>query len=121
MITLIQTPIQDAVVSRRPSCSCAFQSVCSPRHEFLQSVAEPVIALTLARASPDRRRVTVKTSGHLDPWISQGTQVYIGETDDAAPRLALHNRPEDKGGKGFWERVCVVTSKDANLTKGHIK
>lgn len=50
-----------------------------------------------------------------------GTQVYIGETDDAKARLAMHNRPEDKGGKDFWERVCVVTSKDANLTKGHIK
>lgn len=50
-----------------------------------------------------------------------GTQVYIGETDDAAQRLKEHNRPEDKGGKDFWERVCVVTSKDANLTKGHIK
>ncbi len=50
-----------------------------------------------------------------------GTQVYIGETDDAKARLVGHNRPEDKGGKDFWERVCVVTSKDANLTKGHIK
>lgn len=50
-----------------------------------------------------------------------GTQVYIGETDDAKGRLAMHNRPEDKGGRDFWERVCVVTSKDANLTKGHIK
>jgi len=50
-----------------------------------------------------------------------GTQVYIGETDDAKARLIGHNRPEDKGGKDFWERVCVVTSKDANLTKGHIK
>ena len=50
-----------------------------------------------------------------------GTQVYIGETDDAKARLVGHNRPEDKGGKDFWERVCIVTSKDANLTKGHIK
>jgi hypothetical protein len=50
-----------------------------------------------------------------------GTEVYIGETDDAAQRLRDHNRPEDKGGKDFWERVCVVTSTDANLTKGHIK
>jgi hypothetical protein len=29
--------------------------------------------------------------------------------------------PKIKGGKDFWEKVCVVTSKDANLTKGHIK
>jgi hypothetical protein len=56
-----------------------------------------------------------------DQGSAIGPQVYIGETDAAAKRLALHNRPEDKGGKDFWERVCVVTSKDANLTKGHIK
>jgi len=56
-----------------------------------------------------------------DPGTGIGTQVYIGETDIAKLRLTQHNRPEDKGGKDFWERVCVVTSKDANLTKGHIK
>lgn len=50
-----------------------------------------------------------------------GIQVYIGETEDAAKRLLAHNRPEDRGGKDFWERVCFVTSKDANLTKGHVK
>lgn len=50
-----------------------------------------------------------------------GTQVYIGETDDVTQRLTTHNRPEEKGGKDFWEKVCMVTSKDANLTKGHIK
>lgn len=53
--------------------------------------------------------------------------VYIGETDDVATRLKQHNRPESKdgssssGGKDFWERVCLVTSKDENLTKGHVK
>lgn len=51
--------------------------------------------------------------------------VYIGETDDVATRLKQHNRPENKdtpgGGKDFWERVCLVTSKDENLTKGHVK
>ena len=56
-----------------------------------------------------------------DSGPGTGTQVYIGETDDAAQRLTVHSRPEDKGGKDFWEKVCVVTSKDANLTKGHIK
>jgi hypothetical protein len=56
-----------------------------------------------------------------DQGTGIGTQVYIGETDDAKVRLTNHNRPEDKGGKDFWERVCVVTSKDANLTKAHVK
>jgi hypothetical protein len=48
-------------------------------------------------------------------------QVYIGESDDVGKRLKQHNRPEDQGGKDFWERVCLVTSKDQNLTKAHVK
>lgn len=39
---------------------------------------------------------------------------YIGETDDFAGRLRNHN-----ASKAFWDRVVVVTSKDANLTKAH--
>lgn len=49
------------------------------------------------------------------------TRVYVGETDDVAVRLKQHNRGEEQGGKDFWERVCVVTSKDHNLTKTHVK
>lgn len=49
------------------------------------------------------------------------TRVYVGETDDVATRLKQHNRSEAQGGKDFWERVCVVTSKDHNLTKAHAK
>jgi hypothetical protein len=70
---------------------------------------------------PEIKRTAVYFLVGPDSGTGIGTQVYIGETDDAKVRLALHNRPEDKGGKDFWERVCVVTSKDANLTKGHIK
>jgi predicted GIY-YIG superfamily endonuclease len=47
--------------------------------------------------------------------------VYIGESDDVANRLKQHNRTEESGGKDFWERVCLVTSKDQNITKTHIK
>ncbi|CAM5528937.1 GIY-YIG nuclease family protein OS=Stutzerimonas stutzeri OX=316 GN=G7024_23870 PE=4 SV=1 [Stutzerimonas stutzeri] len=47
------------------------------------------------------------------------TRVYIGESDDVAQRLKQHNRPEEQGGKDFWERVCLITSKDQNLTKAH--
>lgn len=49
--------------------------------------------------------------------------VYIGESDNIASRLKQHSSPEEggRGGKDFWELVCLVTSKDQNLTKGHIK
>ncbi len=56
-----------------------------------------------------------------DPDNSLRSQVYIGESDDVGTRLKQHNRPEDKGGKDFWEKVCLVTSKDQNLTKAHVK
>src|SRR5690606_394566 len=47
--------------------------------------------------------------------------VYIGESDDVANRLRQHNRTEESGGKDFWEKVCLVTGKDQNITKTHIK
>lgn len=56
-----------------------------------------------------------------DPENPFLTRVYVGESDDIARRLRQHNRPETQGGKDFWERVCLVTSKDMNLTKAHAK
>lgn len=69
----------------------------------------------------EAKRAGVYLLAGPDSGTGVGTQVYLGETDDVAARLKLHNRPEDKGGKDFWERVCIITSKDANLTKGHVK
>lgn len=43
-------------------------------------------------------------------------KVYIGETDNVARRLLEHERSKD-----FWDKVCIVTSKDQNLTKSHIR
>src|SRR5690554_2594426 len=56
-----------------------------------------------------------------DPENAMRPLVYIGESDDVAKRLRQHNRPEDQGGKDFWEKVCLITSKDQNLTKAHVK
>lgn len=53
-----------------------------------------------------------------DPDGGLAPLVYIGETDNVGKRLAQHNRDEDKA---FWERACVVTSKDHNLTKAHVR
>ena len=46
---------------------------------------------------------------------------YIGEADEVAKRLQAHARPGESGGKDFWERAIVLTSKDANLTKAHAR
>ena len=56
-----------------------------------------------------------------DPENTLRPLVYIGESDDVAKRLKQHNRPEPQGGKDFWEKVCLITSKDQNLTKAHVK
>jgi len=44
--------------------------------------------------------------------------VYVGEGDCIADRIRKHAKDEDKE---FWERVYLVTSKDSNLTKAHIR
>ena len=41
---------------------------------------------------------------------------YIGESEDVFKRLADHGRKKE-----FWNEVIIFTSKDENLTKGHIK
>ena len=56
-----------------------------------------------------------------DPENSFRPLVYIGESDDVGKRLKQHNKPEEQNGKDFWEKVCLVTSKDQNLTKAHVK
>ncbi|MFZ0530926.1 MAG: GIY-YIG nuclease family protein [Propionicimonas sp.] len=48
-----------------------------------------------------------------------GMRCYIGEAEDVASRLKQHSN--ERSGKDFWDRVVVVTSKDENLTKGHIR
>ncbi|WP_235892869.1 GIY-YIG nuclease family protein [Mycolicibacterium hodleri] len=56
-----------------------------------------------------------------DPNSLGGTIAYIGEGDDVSKRLYEHARPADQGGKDFWERAIVLTSKDSNLTKAHAR
>jgi len=56
-----------------------------------------------------------------DPNSLGGTIAYIGEGDDVSKRLYQHARPEDQGGKDFWDRAIVLTSKDTNLTKAHAR
>lgn len=56
-----------------------------------------------------------------DPENPGGTVAYIGEGDDVLKRLASHVRSEDQGGKDFWDRAVVLTSKDMNLTKAHAR
>jgi hypothetical protein len=56
-----------------------------------------------------------------DPESLGGVLAYIGEGDDVGKRLYQHARTEDQGGKDFWDRAIMFTSKDANLTKAHAR
>ncbi|WP_417804260.1 GIY-YIG nuclease family protein [Thalassospira lucentensis] len=46
------------------------------------------------------------------------TLVYIGESDNVSRRLISHNYDTSKE---FWDKTFVITSKDQNLTKAHVK
>lgn len=43
-------------------------------------------------------------------------RVYIGESENVHQRLVTHDKNKD-----FWNEVVLFTSKDENLTKGHVK
>ncbi|MEP0070105.1 GIY-YIG nuclease family protein [Pyruvatibacter sp.] len=53
-----------------------------------------------------------------DPATPTKSRVYVGEGDNVANRIKSHAKDETKE---FWTRACIVTSKDANLTKAHVR
>ena len=65
-----------------------------------------------------RRDEAQRTGAYLllgeDEEAVGNTRCYIGEADVVAERLRYHQREKE-----FWDRVVVITSKDANLTKAH--
>lgn len=67
---------------------------------------------------PEAGRTGVYLLTGPDPDGGFKPMVYIGETDNVGKRLAQHNKDE---AKAFWEQTCIVTSKDQNLTKAHVR
>lgn len=53
-----------------------------------------------------------------DPEQTTKARVYIGEGDSVVDRIRSHAKDP---AKEFWTRACIVTSKDANLTKAHVR
>ncbi len=51
-----------------------------------------------------------------DPDQPTKARVYIGEGDSVVDRIKSHATSKD-----FWTRACLVTSKDTNLTKAHVR
>ncbi|MGJ0508753.1 MAG: GIY-YIG nuclease family protein [Methylocystis sp.] len=53
-----------------------------------------------------------------DPDQPSRNRVYVGEGDSVADRLRMHAKDPKKE---FWSHVCLVSSKDQNLTKAHVR
>lgn len=86
------------------------QVIAAPRSE---------LAALLKRAEIGRTGIYILLGD--DPASVGGQIAYIGEADDVSKRLYQHARTEDQGGKDFWDRAVVITSKDTNLTKAHAR
>ncbi len=84
-------------------------------------VAAPRSDLSALRKRDEAARTGVYVLLGDAPNALGSTMAYIGEGDDVGERLAQHAKPEELGGKDFWDRVIVLTSKDANLTKAHAR
>jgi Domain of unknown function (DUF4357) len=84
-------------------------------------VAAPRSDLAALLKRPETSRTGIYILIGDDPESVGGQMAYLGEGDDVSKRLYQHGRPEDQGGKDFWDRAIVITSKDANLTKAHAR
>ena len=51
-----------------------------------------------------------------DPDNPARILVYVGESDSVRTRLVIHDADESKQ---FFTRICLIVSKDENLTKAH--
>lgn len=79
------------------------------------------IADLLAREEVCRTGVYLLLGDDPESQSPSGKAVYVWEEDDIAVRLRQHSLAEEAGGKDFWDRVVVLTSKDANVTKAHAR
>ncbi len=84
-------------------------------------IAAPRSSLGDLLKRPEVKRTGVYILIGEDPDQLGETITYFGEGDDVSTRLQLYAGSEDKGGKDFWNRALVLTSKDANLTKAHVR
>ena len=84
-------------------------------------IAAPRSDLGALLKRPEASRTGIYILVGDNPDSMGGSLAYIGEGDDVSKRLYQHSRPEEQGGKDFWERAIILTSKDANLTKAHAR
>jgi hypothetical protein len=69
-------------------------------------------------AREEARRTGVYLLVGDDPESPGSDLVYVGEGDDVSKRLYAHSTDAKKD---FFQRVVVITNKDATLTKAHVR
>mgnify|MGYP004527524691 CR=1 FL=1 len=74
------------------------------------------LAELLRRPEADKTGVYILLGDAPDPSVRR--TIYVGESDVVGRRIAQHSKDEQKD---FFERVCVITSSDQNLTKAHVR
>ena len=81
-------------------------------------LVSPRSTLGQALAREEAARTGIYILSGQDPERPSQTKIYVGEGDNVGDRLRSHAKDESKD---FWTKACVVTSKDANLTKAHAR
>lgn len=81
-------------------------------------LAVPSLRLKDIEHRPELTRTGVYFLIGSDPETDTKTSVYVGEADSILVRLKQHILGNSKE---FWTEAVVVTSKDTNLTKAHVR
>lgn len=81
-----------------------------------QVVTGPRSHLANLLARPEVKKTGVYVLLGDDPNGVDNLRIYVGESDDVSVRLKDHEAKRQ-----FWDRVVVLTSKDENLTKAHVR
>lgn len=82
------------------------------------TLVAPRSALGDLLARPESKRTGVYLLVGPDPALPSRPMVYVGEGDDVATRLISHDKDPSKD---FFERVCLIVSKDEDFTKAHCR
>ncbi|MFC7050706.1 GIY-YIG nuclease family protein [Emcibacter nanhaiensis] len=78
----------------------------------------PQMQLATALTRKETKRTGIYLLVGPDPEGSDRPMLYIGESDNVGNRIAQHNKDERKD---WWDQAVLVTSKDQNLTKAHVR
>lgn len=82
------------------------------------TLVAPRAAMADLLARQESKRTGVYLLVGPDPELPSRPKVYVGEGDDVAARLIAHDKDP---AKDFFERVCLVVSKDEDFTKAHCR